>query len=353
MIRLLPTHSTIKIVIFMTILSLVIIGKSMQNQKQSSPTIVIGLGGDTMLGRLVNDTINTKGYKYPWGNLLPYLQKTDLTILNLENTFTKSTKKVSKTFNFKADPDKVKTLQIAGIDVVNLANNHILDFDIEGLEETIKTLDNTDIYHVGAGSNLEKAHKAVVLTKNDIIIGIIGYTDNEPGWAAGPNKPGINYIHVGDIATVKNDIANIRNNVDLLIISIHWGPNMREKPSQQFISFAHQMIDAGVDIIHGHSAHIFQGIEIYKNKLILYDTGDFVDDYRVDPILRNDRSFFYKVIIDKKSIRQIQLIPTLISNMQVNLASGKDYQEIISRIQKLSAPFGTVINNKGTIELVK
>jgi len=325
----------------------------MQNEKINKNEIIIGFGGDTMLGRLVNEIITAQGYNYPWGNLLPYLKKSDLIIINLENTFTTSIKKVPKVFNFKADPDKIQTLQIAGIDIVSLANNHILDFDIEGLQETIKILNKANIYHSGAGINLEEARKPVMIKKKRVSIGFIGYTDNEPGWAATANKPGINYIRIGDIEKVKTDIDEIRKNVDILIASIHWGPNMREKPTQKFIDFAHQMIDAGIDIIHGHSAHIFQGIEIYKNKLIMYDTGDFVDDYRVDPVLRNDRSFFYLVTIEKTRIKHIQLLPTLISNMQVNLAHGTDYKESLERIKKLSAQFGTHISNDGIIELAK
>lgn len=352
-------RSIVKITIFLTLLSILIIGKTMHKEKMYQHEIIIGFGGDTMLGRLVNKIITTEDFSYPWGNLLPYLKKPDLTpdltIVNLENTFTKSIKKVPKVFNFKADPGKVETLKIACIDCVNLANNHILDFDIEGMQETITTLNNAGIKHSGAGMNIEEACKPAILTKKGITIGVIGCTDNEPGWAATTTKPGINYIEVGDIDTIKKIIAKVRDTVDLLIISIHWGPNMKERPSQEFIEFAHQMIDSGVDIIHGHSAHIFQGIEIYKNKLIMYDTGDLVDDYKVNPILHNDRSFFYLVSIskteDKVGIRKIQLIPTLISKMQVNLATGTDYKESLNRIQKLSDPFGTAINNEGIIKV--
>ena len=119
---------------------------------------------------------------------------------------------------------------------------------------------------------------------------------------------------------------------------------MRERPTQEFIDFAHAMIDAGVDIIHGSRAHIIQPIEVYNNKLIMYDTGDFVDDYRVDPVLRNDQALFYEVHMekenDKTSIVKLNLTPLLISNMQVNLATGKDKQQITERIKNLSAEFG-------------
>jgi len=320
----------------------------MQKQNQSS-SLVLGFGGDTMLGRLANEVISLKGYAYTWGNLLPELKKTDINIVNLENTFTTSEQKVPKVFNFKATPDKVETLKIANIDIVSLANNHSLDFGVEGLQETIQTLNKANILHTGAGMDVNQARTPAIIKKNNITVGVIGYTDNEPDWAAGTDKPGTNYIKVGNINKVKKDIAHIRPQVDILIVSIHWGPNMRKKPTQEFIDFAHQMINAGIDIIHGHSAHIFQGIEIYNNKLIMYDTGDFVDDYMVDPVLRNDQSFFYVVTIDKSGIQNIQLIPTLIDNVQVNHVTGETYKEIIKRMQQLSAPFGTKISNDGKI----
>ena len=323
------------------------------NSTTKENALVIGFAGDTMLGRLVDETLSQMDpkvrYTYPWGNMLQELHKTDLNIVNLETTLTRGEQKVPKVFNYKATPDKVKALQAGQIDVVSLANNHSRDFADEGLLETIATLDAAGIKHVGAGNNINEARAAVILEKNGIKIGIVGFTDNEPGWLAAENKPGINYIEVGDIEAVKKTIKPVRPKVDILITTIHWGPNMRERPTQEFINFAHQMLDAGIDIIHGHSAHIFQGIEVYKKKLIMYDTGDFVDDYAVDPVLRNDRSFLFNVTVDKIGPTKVELIPAHISNMQVNQAEGNEKDEIIKRMQLLSAEFGTMVENDGTI----
>jgi poly-gamma-glutamate synthesis protein (capsule biosynthesis protein) len=128
---------------------------------------------------------------------------------------------------------------------------------------------------------------------------------------------------------------------------------MREEPSPQFIEFAHRMIEHGADIIHGHSAHIFQGIEVYRNKLICYDTGDFVDDYAVDPILKNNHSFFYTVTAGRQGIQKLELVPVVISRYQVNKATGESYRWCMNRVRQLSAKFGTVISDAGVIELAK
>ncbi len=306
-----------------------------------------------MLGRLVNETIGIKGYAYPWGNVLPMLEENDLNIVNLETTLTKVKKKVPKVFNFKAYPDRVKTLTLGQINIVSLANNHIRDFHDEGLLETIETLDGTSIKHVGAGKDIANARKPIIITKNNIRIGVLGYTNNEPGWLAGENKPGTNYLEVGNIKIVKKDIEKIRDNIDILVVSLHWGPNMRQRPTQEFIDFAHQLIDAGVDIIHGHSAHIFQGIEIYKKKVILYDTGDFVDDYRVDPLLRNNQSFLFRVNVSKNGPQSIKLTPILISNMQVNHAPKDEAKQILLKMKSLCAEFNTNVEIQGEQGYVK
>ncbi|MBW2985376.1 CapA family protein [Candidatus Woesearchaeota archaeon] len=333
----------------MALLLLLLIGCTMPEKEM----ITIGFAGDTMLGRLVNDHISLSNYSYPWGNIMPILKETDLNIINLETTLTRSNKAVPKVFNSKADPEVIESLVRADIDVVNLANNHILDFSEEGLLDTISTLDKAEIFHVGAGLDITGAKEPIIITKHGITIGIIGYTDNEPEWEAGMHNPGTNYVKVGDIYNVKKDIDKIRHEVDILIATIHWGPNMREHPSQAFVDFAHQMIDAGIDIIHGHSAHVFQGIEIYNKKLIMYDTGDFVNDYAVDPDLRNDRSFIFLVDINKEGIKEIRLIPTLISHMQVNHATATNYRESIERIKESSEKFGTHIEERDGMIIIE
>ncbi len=313
----------------------------MRNPEENQETITIGLTGDVMIGRLVNENLDTVAPAYIWGDLLPLLTQTDLNLINLEAALTTSLNIVPKVFNFKADPHKVQSLKEARIDVVNLANNHVLDYADEGLLETLTTLDHAGIQHVGAGRNSDEALAPVIKNVNGITIGILGCTDNEPTWLATVDRPGVNYVDVGDLALLKKPIEQLRPLVDFLILSIHWGPNMRPRPSQRFRHFAHELIDCGVDLLHGHSAHIFQGIEEYKGKLILYDTGDFVDDYYVDPFLRNDRTFLFLVEVGRQGIQRLRLIPARIDNFQVNRAKAKDAQAIMEHMKLLSKEMGT------------
>jgi poly-gamma-glutamate capsule biosynthesis protein CapA/YwtB (metallophosphatase superfamily)/uncharacterized protein with PIN domain len=302
----------------------------MENQLrawQNTTLLTIGLGGDLMIGRLVDEHLDHVSPSYVWGNLLPVLRNTDFNLVNLENALTDSEKIFPKVFNFKATPEKVTVLTEGQIHAVNLANNHILDFSEEGLLETLQVLERANILHIGAGKDLEQARASCIVEKEGIKIGLLGCTDNEPSWKATTSRPGTHFIEVGDLTSLRKSIVSLRDQVDLLILSIHWGPNMRQRPLPHFRSFAYELIDLGVDILHGHSAHIFQGVEIYKKKLILYDTGDLIDDYAVDPFLRNDHSFFFIVKLDKKKLISLKMIPTFISRFQVNISHENEQLE--------------------------
>lgn len=315
----------------------------MEIPKVAEDTITIGLTGDVMIGRIVEEVLATEDPSYIWGDALAMMLSTDMNLINLEAALTNSDKAVFKTFNFKAKPERVEALKLASVAVANLANNHCLDYSEEGLLDTLKVLDGAEIPHIGAGKNLEEARKPLVIDVRGVKIGILGFTDNEPSWVAGKDSPGTNYIDIDEkgLEIVTREVQQIRKSVDIVILTIHWGPNMRERPPNRFKNFARGAIESGVDIFHGHSAHIFQGVEIYNNKVIFYDTGDFVDDYYVDPILRNDRSFFFTVEVSREGVSAIHLIPTLIENFQANLSTGFEKEETLERMQMLSKEFGT------------
>ncbi len=306
-----------------------------------------------MLGRTLDPIISLRGYNYPWGNVLPAMRDTDVNIINLETTLTKSDLKRKKTFNFKASPDKVTSLTNAKITVANLANNHILDFSTEGLLETVDTLDRAGITHVGAGKNRKEAVAPVIINKKGVAVGVLGFTDNEPEWKAG-SGPGTRYMDIENEEEYRNlldSIRHLRTKCDIVVVSVHWGPNMRERPSNQFIALAHLMSENGAHVIHGHSAHILQGIEYFNRTLILYDTGDFVDDYAVDAYLRNDLSAFFILNVDKSGLLNLRILPTRIRQYQVNEATNADRIWVLNRIQQLSSAFDTHIDAEGNLDL--
>lgn len=303
--------------------------------------ITIGLVGDVMLGRLTSEIILARGPAYVWGNMLARLRALDGLIINLETTITTHPHAVPKVFNFKADPRVIDTLKMAQVTVANLANNHSLDFGSEGLAETISLLHAAGIKTSGAGATLPAVQQMARFERRGITIGVIGCTDNEPTWAAMDNKPGIFYVDSTNINLLVEHIKAVRDTVDILIISYHWGPNWDLNPSAELQARAHAIINAGADLIHGHSAHIVQGIEQYNDAFIIYGAGDFVDDYAVDPVLRNDYGALYELAIRDKKIESITVVPTQIANMQVNKADATASTTILKKIAAKSAQLNT------------
>jgi len=309
--------------------------------------------GDVMLGRLVNDYMRQVSPDYFWGDTLPLIMSADFSLINLECALTKSATpwtRTPKVFHFRADPaPAIAVLKAARISAVDLANNHVLDYETDGLQETLRTLRDAGIPCCGAGLNIHEAAAPAVVDVAGIRVAVIGATDNLPEWLATTDTPGVNYVEITPegAARLAEAVRTARAAADLLILSLHWGPNMRQRPADAFIRFAHEMLDAGADIIHGHSAHIFQGLEIYRKKVIMFDTGDFIDDYAVEPFLRNDQGFLFELAAGAGGVSNVVMHPTLIENFQANLARGKDRDEILDRMTALCAERGTRVERHG------
>lgn len=314
--------------------------------------LTLAFTGDVMLGRLVNDRLKTMRPEEAWGDVLPHLMQADLRIVNLECALTNHLQPWERTwkmFHFRADPSAVRVLQAARIDACALANNHILDYEEQGLRDTLRMLSKAGIRHAGAGADAAQAAAPALLeTQGDspCRVALLSFTDNEPDFAAGKEHPGTNYLEVSlqqaTLARIADGIAQARaQGADLVVFSNHWGANFVERPAPEFRSFARRVIELGADIYYGHSAHICQGIEIHQGKPILYDTGNFIDDYAVHPLLRNDRSCLFKLMFDQSELRRIELLPVSLDVAHVALARGEEFDAISAHMQMLCAEFGT------------
>lgn len=319
----------------------------------SPERISLALGGDVMLGRLVNGAILNEGPLHPWGDVLPLVRDADLALVNLECTIADRGEpfRPRRVFYFKAHPKAIETLTLAGIDYVTLANNHAMDFQGPALLETIGRLDEHGIAHAGAGANSAEAAQHVLLEAEGITVGVVAFADHFAEYAATESGPGINFLPISlgerHFGRVRESIEAARaEGADLVVFSIHWGPNFRQIPRQEFQDFAHAVMDAGADIFHGHSAHIFQGIEIYGGKPIFYDTGDLIDDYYVDPNHRNDQQLLFLIHASSERVERVELFPLMITYMQVNRATGADFDEIAERIVELSRAMGTEVRQE-------
>ncbi|MGH7273489.1 MAG: CapA family protein, partial [Nitrospiria bacterium] len=236
------------------------------------------LGGDVMLGRIVARQIQRLGSQYPLGEIAAIMKQADLTLINLECAITSPQELWSgapKAFYFGAPPEAIQSLVGAGVDLVSLANNHTLDYGEAGLRETMSLLRRKEIGFTGAGANLDEAQSPAIIERKGIRFGMVAYCDHQEDFSVGETRPGISYLNLRDQEKALNQIREGLNGlkkagVDWPILSLHWGPNMVHHPSSQFVRFAHEAIDLGYGILFGHSAHVFHGIEIYKNRPIFY-----------------------------------------------------------------------------------
>jgi poly-gamma-glutamate synthesis protein (capsule biosynthesis protein) len=317
----------------------------------------IALLGDVMLGRLVNDRLKAVRAEYPWGDTLSVLRKADVRIANLECVLAAGGEPApGKTFHFRSEPTNVESLRRAGIDLVSLANNHVLDFGPDAFREMPPLLDAAGILHAGAGMDAEAARRPAVLRAAGTTIRLIAFTDNQPDWEADRN-PGVYYVPVADADRRTTELLDLvrrtKSLTGLLIVSAHWGANWGSAVPSEHRALAHALVQAGADVVFGHSPHVFRGVELYRNRPILYSAGDFVDDYAVDPVERNDQSFIFLLDTDGATPRALRLYATLIGEFQVRLA-GAASPEIAHRMQRLSAQLGTVSNwreDEGCLEI--
>ncbi|HEY9671977.1 MAG TPA: CapA family protein [Waterburya sp.] len=312
-------------------------------------SVTLAFIGDVMLGRGVNEEIALRSPESFWGNVLPILRGADAVFANLECAITEHTqtcRRIPKVFHFRASPAAINILHTGNIQCVSLANNHTLDFDDQGLLDTLKYLDEVGIYHAGAGQNKSEAVAPVIMNVAGLKVGLIAITDNEPTFAAMSHRPGTYYMEIrsdpNTLAFIEEGVEQLRSaGVNLVVLSVHWGPNMVLSPPPWFRNFAHAVVDCGVDVFHGHSAHLFQGVELYNHSLILYDTGDFLDDYAVDPILRNDWSFVFLVDVNGDGLHRLRMMPVRLHYGQVELAKGEEFANICHRMRSLCAAFHT------------
>ncbi|WP_332898888.1 CapA family protein [Haladaptatus sp. CMSO5] len=317
----------------------------------------LGLLGDVMLGRLVDERQRWLSPSAVWGDLFSQLTDLDGLVCNLECCLSTNGMPWSKTyrpFHFRADPTwAIPALTAAEVSAVSLANNHILDFGPVALGDTVDHLDRARIAHAGAGRNLDTALEPAIFTMRGVRVAMVSLTDNTPEYAADHDKYGtawvdVDHRHGPTRERVRNILSRARErNPQVVVAALHWGPNMTTEPPAHFIEFAHWLVEEGVDIVYGHSAHLFHGVEVYEGSLILYDTGDFVDDYAVDTHLHNDHSFLFEVTLSPDGVDEVRLTPTEIYDFAAHRARPEAAAWCRETMRARSAPFGTEFEREG------
>ena len=227
-------------------------------------------GGDVLL-----DLTEPEGVD-PFTKVEPSLSSADVAIVNLEMAITERGEPYDKEFVFRAPGSAALTLAGAGVDVVSLANNHILDFGSVGLEDTISVLDEVGILRPGAGANNAEAYAPRVLVlDNEIRVAFVSASAIIPGgFSAGAERPGIADAKWA-IPRVLAAVRAAASGNDVVVVSIHWGVERATCPSQDQRGLAQQLIEAGANLILGHHPHVLQPIETFDRTVIAYSLGNF------------------------------------------------------------------------------
>ncbi|MGW3957351.1 CapA family protein [Streptomyces sp. NPDC004752] len=312
--------------------------------------VTLALAGDAMLGR---DVAEALAHKNPRPLFSPAVQHAvrdaDLFLLNLECCVSDRGSPVElpgKTFFFRAPPRAADVLAGLGVDVAILANNHALDYGPDALDDTRTRLARAGIRSVGAGPDVTEARAPLRLEAGGLRVGVVAVTDHPAEFAADTDRPGVAYADLWhrDVPRWLTDtIGTLAEQTDLVLVSAHWGPNMTARPVPHVRGAAPALTEAGADLVVGHSAHVFHGF----TRHVLFDLGDFIDDYAVHPALRNDLGLLWLVTLDEHGPLRTEAVPLALDHCHTRLADRAEYAWIADRLKRVCAELGTDVVDEG------
>lgn len=309
-------------------------------------TVTLALAGDTMLGRGVAERlISQPAVSLFADEVAAATREADLFVLNLECCISERGGRwpdPAKPFFFRAPPAGIDALRHLGVDAVTLANNHALDYGPLALTDTLRYLDDAGIACVGAGLNTAQARAPAVLESRGLRLGVLAFTDHPADFAAGDDHPGTAFVDLRAglprwVPAAINDV-----DADAVLVTPHWGPNMATAPVPHVRATARALAGTGATVVAGHSAHVIQGVD-RGPPAILYDLGDFIDDYAVDLELRNDLGLLWFVHLDGARVTGVEALPLALDFCRTRLAEGEDVAWLEARLAAACAEFGTAV----------
>lgn len=314
--------------------------------------VSVAATGDLMMGSWIIDLVDEKGFDYPFDSTRSIFRHSDISIANLEAPFTdKGSRFEDKTFTFKVPPDFVRGIDNAGINVVNLANNHIVDYGCKGLSSTIDVLEDFDVAYCGAGANDTLACRATFLEKEGIRFAFLGFSFTYPldFWAESDR---CGTCHPTE-AQMRELIYDCEERADIVVVSFHWGQEKRSTPKSYQIFFARRAIDFGADLVLGHHPHVLQGVEIYRNRLIAYSLGNYIFG---SFSYTSRTSMILRVFVDKLGLVYARIYPINVYNsavqFQPRLLRGEQRERVLRDLNKISTDLNqgkTIVDMDGFI----
>jgi poly-gamma-glutamate synthesis protein (capsule biosynthesis protein) len=309
--------------------------------------LTVALAGDTMLGRGVAAELTRPGHALLADAIREIAAEADLFVANLECCVSERGARVrerGKRFFFRAPPPAAERLAQVGVDCVTLANNHVLDFGPEGLQDTLEHLRAAGITTVGAGSDQTAARAPALLRACGIRVRVVAVSDHPSSYAASADSPGVAFadLAAAPIPSWLLAAAAPDQDADIVLVSPHWGPNMRAAPVAHVRRAAAALEAAGATLIAGHSAHVPQG----PRDRTLFDLGDFIDDYAVDAALRNDLGLLWLVTLDADGPQHVQGVPLRLQFAHTRLASDVETTVLLALMEERCAVTGSTVHRQ-------
>ncbi|GEC02665.1 hypothetical protein SSP24_03200 [Streptomyces spinoverrucosus] len=305
---------------------------------------------------------------WPWGEALRVLDEAapDARIVNLETAVTScGAFAPGKEVHYRMHPANLPALTVARPDVCVLANNHVLDFGRPGLTETLAALGGAGLRTAGAGHDAAEAYAPAVVTLpagGRVLVFALGTRSSgiPSDWAATEDgQSGIAYVpglSPGTAEAAVQRVRRVKRAGDLAVVSVHWGSNWGYLVSRDQVRFAHALVDGGVDLVHGHSSHHPRPLEVYRDRLILYGCGDFVDDYEGIPgyeEYRDDLRLAYLTTLqaDTGQLTGLRMVPLQARRMRLEPAQERDRMWLCTTLDRISAGVHLDLEPDGTFAL--
>ncbi|MER7518408.1 CapA family protein [Streptomyces sp. NPDC126499] len=309
----------------------------------------------------------TAGPYYPWGEALALIDaaRPDARVVNLETAVTRHDRPApGKAVHYRMDPANLPALTAVRPDVVVLANNHVLDHGRRGLDDTLDALAGAGLRTAGAGRNAEEARRPAAVPLpggRRLLVHALGLASSgvPRDWAATARRGGVHFAAEPADEAAGRICARLRAGRrpgDLVVVSVHWGPNWGYAPARAEVSFAHALVDAGADIVHGHSSHHPRPLEAYRGRLVLHGCGDLVNDYEGiggQEHYRDDLRLLHLVTVrdEDGALAEVRLVPLRSRRLRLERAPERDVRWLHDVLGRISRPYGMRISTAPEADL--
>lgn len=309
-------------------------------QEHNEPALSVLTVGDIMLGERTRGVIREQGPDYPFAGVLPVLRRSHIVFGNLEGPFAREAAKANRNFSYRVNPKLATALSRASVNVVTLANNHLMDCGGAGVLETLEALASAGVGAAGAAGNEEAAHRPVIRQAGRWRVGLLGYYWNRRT-AATNEFPG---SAMGTPEHLRADIGALRKQVDRVVVEFHWGVPYEREPLPEDREKARFAIDCGADVVVGHHPHVIQPMEVYHGCPIFYSVGNFTfgsGNSRAEGLMVGFRF--------EQRETEVQVYPIYVKNRdsrvnyQPKVLRGTAGRRILQRLAEMSGEFGSLL----------